>query len=127
MDIAIAIRIGSPESTLKLVRDSIESIQSNIGKCSYRFILSPDPSIPKDIKDYLATKKETNPNNFEIFDEENIYWADFINRAIQSAKDSEYLLIAHDDVILITPNFFPEVKKILTSLKDLPAGYLLYS
>lgn len=118
MDLAIAIRIGSPQSTLKLVSQTIESIQKNIGKCAYRFILSLDPKVPQDIKNYIREKQKEFPERFEVFPEGTLYWGEFINRAIQSAQDCEYFIKAHDDIILITPNFFPILKKILDSIKE---------
>jgi len=117
-DLAIAIRIGSPQSSLSLVRQTIESIQENIGICNYRFILSLDPKIPQEIKDYIARKQKESTEKFEVFPEESLYWAEFINKAIQSAQDCEYFIKAHDDIKLLTPNFFPRVKRILSAIKE---------
>jgi len=131
MDLAIAIRIGSPQSSLNFVRKTIESIQKNIGDCRYRFIISLDPKIPQEVKDYLKEKQKESPINFEFFPEETIYWAEFINKAIKRAQDCEYFIKAHDDIELLTPNFFPTVKKILSSIREpyawvsfTPVGYL---
>ena len=47
-----------------------------------------------------------------------LYWAEFANEALNAAQDCEYLLIAHDDVVLLTSEFFPKVKNILESLSE---------
>jgi hypothetical protein len=117
-DLAIAIRMGSKESDLVRVSGTIESIQKNIGKCDYCFFLSIDPEIPVESKNYLYEKAKEGPNNFKLFPEEKIYWAEFINRAIESANDFEYFIKAHDDIVLQTENFFPKVKTILESLEE---------
>jgi len=68
MDLAIAIRIGSPQSTLSLVKTTIESFQNNVGDCSYRFILSLDPKIPQEVKEYIYQKKKIKtPSEYEGF------------------------------------------------------------
>jgi hypothetical protein len=126
IDLAIAIRIGSPESSLFLVKQTIESIQKNIGKCKYRFILSLDPKISREIKDYISRKQKESPENFEVFSEETLYWAEFINKAIQSAKDCEYFIKAHDDIKLLTPNFFPQVKRIISAIKE-PVAWVSFT
>lgn len=118
MDLAIAIRIGSPRSSLLLVKKTIESIQNNIGDCSYRFILSVDPLVLEEVKDYIRKKKRISPDKFELFPEQTLYWADFINKAIQLAQDCEYFIKAHDDVELTTPDFFPKLKKILNAMEE---------
>jgi len=113
MDLAIAIRIGSPNSSLALVKQTVESIGENIGNCKYRFILSLDPKVPQEVKDYIKEKRKANPDNFEVFPEESLYWADFINKAIESAKDCEFFIKAHDDIKFITPDFFNTIKSVL--------------
>lgn len=118
MDLAIAIRIGSPNSLLSLVRGTFESIERNIGKCSYRFILSLDPKIQQEVKDYVYAKQKEYPERFEILHEKTVYWSEFINEAIERAQDCEYFIEAHDDIELLTPDFFPKVKKTLNSLKE---------
>jgi SAM-dependent methyltransferase len=125
MDLAIAIRIGSPRSSLELVRRTIESIQKNIGQCSYRFILSLDPKIPKEVREYIYQKKKEFPENFELLPEETVYWAEFINKAIDRARDCEFFIKSHDDIELQTPNFFPTVKKILSAVKE-PYGWVSF-
>src|SRR6185295_1942127 len=40
----------------------------------------------------------------------------FINKAIAAAKDFEYFIKAHDDIVLQTADFFPKVKKILSGI-----------
>jgi SAM-dependent methyltransferase len=117
-DLAIAIRIGSTQSSLFLVKQTIESIEKNIGQCSYRFILSLDPTIPKEVKDYILKKQKESPERFEVFPEKTLYWAEFINEAIRSAQDCEYFIKAHDDIKLLTSDFFSKVKEILSNIQE---------
>ncbi len=116
MDIAIAVRIGSTKTTLHSIKKMVESIEKNIGDCSYRFILSIDPKISFDIKEYIKNKKNNHPERFELLPEETIYWAEFINKAIEKAEGFSYFIKAHDDIVLQTEDFFPKVKNILDSL-----------
>lgn len=118
MDIAIAIRIGSPASSLDLVKKTIESIEENIGKCSYRFIISIDPTVKQEIKEYLASKKKITPERFEIFPEKTVFWSEFINDAIKSANDCDYFIKSHDDIELLTPDFFEKIKEVFENSKE---------
>jgi hypothetical protein len=117
-DLAIAIRIGSSTSELEVVKNTIESIRNNIGECNYRFIISLDPRIKEEIKKYIKTQEKHFPDKFKLLPEENIFWAEFINKAIKLADGYEYFIKAHDDIVLLTPNFFPIVKKMLDNSKE---------
>jgi len=125
MDLAIAIRIGNPTSSLSLVKTTIESIETHIGECTYRFIISLDPRVPQKVKDYVYAKEKKAPHRFELFPEETLYWADFINRATKSAQDCDYFIKSHDDIELLTPDFFPKVKRVLEAIK-VPVGWISF-
>lgn len=117
-DLAIAIRIGSPRSTLSLVHDTFESITTNIGDCNYKFLISLDPMIRPEIRHYVLRLHLQYPKRFVILEEKRTYWADFINEAITRSQDCEYFIKAHDDIKLLTPNFFPRTRDYLASLKE---------
>ncbi len=117
-DLAIAIRIGSKDSNLELVRGTIESIRKNMGQCDFCFMISLGLDIRPEVKDYIYQKQKEYPLQFKILGQENIYWSEFINKAIEKSQDFEYFIKAHDDIILQTPDFFPKVKKIISSLKE---------
>lgn len=126
MDLAIAIRVGSQNSTLPLVKGTIESIGENIGKCSYRFILSLDPEIRQEVKDYVYARQKEQPERFEILYEKTVYWSEFINEAVKRASDCEYFIKAHDDIKLLTSDFFPKVQQLISSLKE-PVAWISFN
>lgn len=117
-DLAIAIRVGSPNSTLHLVKETFESLSKNIGRCQYKFLISLDPSVKRPVKDYLYQLNKSNSRKYQILHEERVYWAEFINEAISKSQDAEYFIKAHDDIKLLTPNFFPKVTRIIATLKE---------
>ncbi len=117
-ELSIAIRIGSPHSTLDLVKQTIESFQECLPATTYRFVLSTDPQIPSDIKDYIQQKSLEKPLSFLLLPEERVYWSEFVNEAIRQSVDSEYFLIAHDDIQMLTRNFLFLVKKSLGGFED---------
>jgi len=55
------------------------------------FFLSLDPNISPEVKHTFICNKGI-PERFEILGEETIYWSQFINKAIEAAKDFTYLL-----------------------------------
>ena len=118
MELSIAIRIGSPHSTLELVRQTIESFQECLPSTNYRFVVSIDPQIPSNIKDYIQHKSLEKPLSFLLLPEEKVYWSEFVNEAIRKSEDAEYFLIAHDDIQMLTPHFLSLVKKSVDSFKD---------
>ena len=87
MSLSIAIEIGSPSSRLDLVETTINSIMNNIGTDEYKFVISIAPYIDQPIKDYIYLLKETNVSRFDLMPEENYFWADFINEAIDRSQD----------------------------------------
>ena len=113
LELSIAIRIGSPQSTLELVRRTIESFQKCLPSTRYQFVLSLDPQIPEIIKTYIQRKTEEHPLQFSILPEATVYWSEFINESIKKSSDSDYFLIAHDDVEMLTPNFLTKVVDLL--------------
>ena len=73
LELSIAIRIGSPHSTLELVKQTIESFQECLPTTNYRFVLSTDPQIPRNIKDYIQHKSLEKPLLFLLLPEERVY------------------------------------------------------
>jgi hypothetical protein len=125
MDLAIAIRIGSPQSSLELVRQTFESIQQNIGRCEYRFIVSTDPKIPDEVKKYLNTLEKRIPDHFEALGEKTLFWSEFINEAAARARDCDFFIKSHDDIRLETPDFFPRFKRTVDAL-NAPLGWISF-
>lgn len=126
MGVAIAIEIGSPNSQLNLVEKTISSIMVNIGTDEYKFVISMAPFIDQRIKDYIYTLKEASRGLFDLMPEDNYYWADFINEAIDRAKDFKYFIKSHDDIELLTPNFLVKVEDILGNIEQ-PLGWVSFT
>ena len=124
-DLAIAIRIGSSQSTVALVQTTFESIMSNIGECKYRFIISTDPDIPKSVKNYVSSLVSSEKTRIEFLGEEKIYWSEFINKAIEASQDCKYFIVAHDDIQVITKNFYRKTLNKIERIEE-PAAWISF-
>ena len=126
MSIAIAIGIGSPNSQLSLVKTTINSIMANIGTNEYKLIIAIAPFIDERIKNYIYALKRDSSELVDLMPEENYYWADFINNAIDRARDYRYFIKSHDDIELLTPNFLSKVEDILGNISE-PVGWASFT
>jgi len=124
-DLAIAIRIGSSQSTVALVQTTFESIMSNIGECKYRFIISTDPDIPKSVKNYVSSLVSSEKTRIEFLGEEKIYWSEFINKAIEASQDCKYFIVAHDDIQVITKNFYRKTLNKIERIEE-PTAWISF-
>lgn len=124
-DISIVISVGSPKSTLKLVTTTIESIRKNIGTGSYQMIIYVGQDIDYSIKEYLWKLKEEDFERIILLQNCKLSWAQVINQGINLSGEFKYFLISHDDVELLTPNFFQEVENELNKIKD-PVGFVSF-
>ncbi|GAI40327.1 unnamed protein product, partial [marine sediment metagenome] len=84
------------------------------------------PFIDKEIKNYVYALKRDNSEKVDLMPEENYYWADFINEAIDRAGNYKYFIKSHDDIELLTPAFFPKVEGILGSMGE-PVGWVSFT
>jgi hypothetical protein len=125
MSVAIAIEVGSPSSRLPLVQRTFESITENIGTDDFVFIVAIAPGVPVKINDYIINFNKTS-KNIIFLPSENYYWADFINYAIDLSQDYEFFIKAHDDIELITPNFFQRVQSEIQKLSE-PLGWINFT
>jgi GT2 family glycosyltransferase len=113
MSVLISMMIGSPKSTLFLVKQSIESIIENIGDPEFKLLIGIAPYINREIINYLFTYS-TN-DHIELIPDCKLTFAEFVNLASQKAYDEgyEWEIEAHDDVKIVTPNLIQEVEKLL--------------
>lgn len=125
-DISIAISIGSSKSTLELVKITIESVKKNIGTSNYQMIIYVGPNIDYEIKDYIYGCKEEDPNRIVLLQDQELGWSTFINKAVKMSEGYKYFMIAHDDIELLTPNFFQEIEKTLSNIKE-PIGWMSFT
>ena len=126
MSLAIAIEIGSPQSQLERVETTITSIMRNIGTDEYKLIIATTPYINEQIKGYIHTLKREKGKLIDLMPEENYYWADFINEAIDRARDCKYFIKSHDDIELLTPDFLPRVEEVLRNSRE-PVGWVSFT
>lgn len=128
MSVAIAIKIGSPHSTLNLVTTTINSIMTNIGTDEYKLVISLSPFIDEPIKSYIYALKRDNSELIDLLPEEksNPYWADVINEAIDRSRDCKYFIKSHDDIELLTPNFLAKVEDVLRNISE-PVGWVSFT
>jgi hypothetical protein len=126
LTVAIAIEIGSPNSSIEKVKTTIDSIMTNIGTSQYKLIIAMAPYIAEEIKDHIYTLKRERSEVIDLMPEENYDWADFINNAIDRSQDYKYFIESHDDIELLTPDFLPEVESILAKLSE-PVGWVSFT
>jgi hypothetical protein len=126
MSVAIAIEIGSPNSQLTVVKRTINSIMANIGTDKYKLIIAVAPVIDERIKNYIYALKRDNDELIDLMPEENYYWADFINAAIDRSKEYKYFIKSHDDIELLTPNFISKVEDTLRNISE-PVGWVSFT
>lgn len=126
MSVAIAIEIGSPRSTLALVKKTIVSIMTNIGTSRYKLVIAMAPYIAKEIKEYIYVLKRDNGELVDLMPEEDYNWADFINTAIDRSQDYKYFIKSHDDIELLTPDFLSKVEATLNKISE-PVGWVSFT
>lgn len=126
MRVAIAIEIGSPNSQLNVVKRTINSIMANIGTTEYKLIIAVAPFVDERIKGYIYALKRDNSELIDLMPEENYYWANFINEAIDRSKDCKYFIKSHDDIELLTPNFLSKVEDTLRNISE-PVGWVNFT
>ena len=112
-DISIAINIGSPLSSIKLVSDTFNSIKNNIGTERYQVLISLGLHIPTDLRNWIRNYCHLN-SRFIIFQEVEDSWASFINKAIDLSIEYKYFVKSHDDIKLLTPNLY---EKLISELE----------
>jgi hypothetical protein len=117
-DLAIAIEVGSPNSTIQLVQRTFESIRNNIGNCDWKVFIMLGLNISKELDEFVNSYVKLYPRNFEIFGKAEVSWAEFINTAIELSSDYEYFTKSHDDIELLTPEFFPKVLEKVKAIKQ---------
>lgn len=125
-DLAIAISVGSKNSTLDLVKKTFTTIEKNIGQCDWKIFLLLGPKVSIELRDYVIKKVE-NSDNYEIISFEDMYWSEFINLAIEKSKEYKYFIKSHDDIELITDNFFEKVIFELERLKTKNIGWISFT
>jgi hypothetical protein len=116
-NVSIAMKIGSPFSSVKLVSDTFESIKSNIGTKNYQVLISLGLNIPINLKNWVVLYCEKNLE-FKVFQMTENSWASFINKAIDLSMDYRYFIKSHDDIILLTPNFYEVLKDELDKINQ---------
>jgi hypothetical protein len=115
-DIAIAIKVGSPNSNPKLIKKTFDSIKNNIGGCDWKVFICLGLNIPKEANQFVREYISQNPDKFEIFLNADVSWAEFINQAIDLSSEYEYFIKAHDDIELLSTDFFQKLTNILKSI-----------
>jgi hypothetical protein len=108
-DIAIAICVGSKDSTIKLVEKTFNSIKRNIGTPYFKVFICLGDLITKDLRAFVKDYVSFNTENFVIYLEKEVFWSEFINTAIDAAKGYKYFIKSHDDIQLLTPSFSTKI------------------
>jgi len=109
-DVCIAIRVGSPHSTISLVKRTFNSIANNIGNCEWKILLSLGKAISDEVRNFVLEYVQQDRTHFTIFQDDEVSWAQFINKAIELSNGFDFFIKSHDDIELLTPNYFPLIK-----------------
>lgn len=115
-DVAIAIEVGSPNSKIELIQKTFDSIRKNIGSCDWKVFICLGLHITKEVDQFVRGYVKQYPDRFEIFLNAEVSWATFINTAIDRSFEYEYFIKSHDDIELLTPDFF---NKVIANLKSI--------
>ena len=125
-DIAIALSIGSPSSTTGLVKNTFNSIKKNIGSCDWKVFICLGKNIPDEVNIFVKNYVKEFSKNFQIIIEDEISWATFANEVIELSQDYQYFIMSHDDIELVTPNFYSRVKSSLEKINK-PVGWVSFT
>jgi hypothetical protein len=115
-DIAIALSVGSPNSSVKLVKRTFDSIKNNIGNCDWKVFICLGLNISSELDEFVKNYVKNDPSHFEVFLNEEVYWAEFINKAIDISSEYKFFIKSHDDIELITPDFYNKLNHALDKI-----------
>lgn len=125
-DIAIAIAVGSPNSTEYLVKQTFDSIRDNIGNCDWKIFIGLGVKVKFEVKKIVLKYVEDYPTNFELLLHEEVSWATFINKAIDASEEYRYFIKSHDDIKLMTSDFYTKVTQKLKEINK-PVGWVSFT
>lgn len=123
-DLAIAVRVGSPDTNFSVVKAFIDSLFKNLGDCDWCLFISIG-NIDNKIIDYLSDLQLSNPLRINIFQKGQYYWSEFINEAIKLSNNFHWFIKSHDDIELLTPNFFNVIDESIK--KNENAGWISFT
>lgn len=122
-DVAVAVRVGSPKSTVELVQRTFASVSENLGAERWAFLLSLGLNIPPEVRAYVMAQVERDPAHFRLLERAEVTWAQFINRAIDAAEGYEFFIKSHDDIELLTPGYLDRIRRELRRI-DREVGWV---
>ncbi len=125
-DVAIAIRVGSPNSSMALVKRTFDSILQNMGNCEWKIFISLGEHIKPEVEALVKEYGVKYSSNFEIFQKAEVSWANFINKAIEVSYEYRYFIKSHDDIQLLTSDFYRKVTQKLNEISK-PVGWVSFT
>ena len=100
----VTFRIGSPKSSLWLVRRLLKSIEKNFESANFEIAISFGPSAPPEIRSYVLNYPRSNLIIHDLGVRE-LFWSEYINQAIKMSLDYDYFMYCHDDIEIQSNNF----------------------
>lgn len=123
---AVAMMVGSRNSTHSLVVGSVESILNNVDPEGIKLYVGVSSWVEPEIKNYLALIIQQDPR-IELYYNYDKSWASFVNLVAENAykEGFTWLIEAHDDIEVITLNVIQKVEDFLKNIRD-PIGWISF-
>lgn len=117
MSTLIGMMVGSRQSTITLVRNSLRTILDRIGD-DVMIAVAIAPYLPKDFLHLVADIERMYPGKILTFPLYEGSWAQFANLVIDMSMDFKWTIFSHDDVQLISDDFIPVMEGMLDQKRD---------
>ena len=117
MSTLVGIMVGSRQSTIPLVRNSIDTILRNVGD-DVLIAVAVAHYLPKEFQVLVDRFAKENPGKVLLFPYYEGSWARFANSVISMSGDFRWVIFSHDDVHLISDSLIPKMESILHGKKD---------
>jgi hypothetical protein len=118
MKLIVFIKSSGPNLNLENLKDTLTSFHEKNSEVDYKFYLVIDSSIQDFVNDLFENTIGMNKLlHIEIADDKT--WPEDFNVFLERHSESaEWLLIAHDDVLFISDNWFEEMIKPVLHMQD---------
>lgn len=115
--IAVAFRVGSPSSSPRLVRRTIQSFADCIQNHDLTFYVSFGTKVPGQPSEFLNIQ-EFPRFEFNVKVAEEVSWAKFINARLPELYGFDFVFICHDDIQLQSPNFMDLIWNSISTVRE---------
>jgi hypothetical protein len=124
-DLAIAVNVGSPASTLDLFKTTIKSYEQCLEGCDYCVFIGLGEKVSKPLRAFIENISLKQPQRYKIIFRGEQSYAQFLNLCFDQTQDFIFFAQSHDDVKLITSNFWQKFMLEYSSI-DSPLGLISF-